>query len=393
MPAVFSRSVRSLEADGFRRSIFGLVLVVILLAAWAVWFFGARVARYEVSNQARLEVDQAAHLLQAPASGRVVSSRLVLGANVNSGDILVELDANPQRLQLSEERSRLAVLAPQSDALRQEITAEEKARTAERQTSVAALDQARADVREAQAHAAFAEEDAGRLARLLAEGLVAEREYARGKSEARSRTAAAESLQLALTRMEHEQSTRDSERDVRLRRISEEITRLESQRTTAAAAIERLQYEIEQRRIRAPIAGRLGEVETLRTGAVVKEGEKLATLVPAGTVKVIAQFPPPAALGRIRPGQPARLRLEGFPWAQYGDIGAMVSEVASEVRDGRVRVELLVNRQSNPRIPIQHGLPGSVEVQVERVSPAALALRAAGQMIGATSAAPVVPTP
>jgi membrane fusion protein (multidrug efflux system) len=305
----------------------------------------------------------------------------------------VELDANPQRLQLAEERSRLAVLAPQSEELRQEITAEEKARTAERQTSVAALDQARADMREAQARATFAEEDAERVARLLAEGLVAEREYARGKSEARSRSAAAESLQLALTRMDREQRTRDSERDVRLRKISEEITRLESQHSTAAATIERLQYEIEQRRVRAPIAGRLGEVETLRTGAVVKEGEMLATLVPAGTVKVIAQFPPPAALGKIRPGQPARLRLEGFPWAQYGDIGATVSEVASEVRDGHVRVELLVNRQSNPRIPIQHGLPGSVEVQVEKVSPAALALRAAGQMIGSTSAGPTAPAP
>src|SRR5579864_9610177 len=97
---------------------------------------------------------------------------------------------------------------------------------------------------------------------------------------------------------------------------------------------------------------------------------------------VIAQFPPPAAFGRIRPGQPARLRLEGFPWAQYGTVTATVSRVAGEVRDGRVRVELLVNPQSASRIPLQHGMPGSVEVQVENVSPAALALRAAGQMIG-----------
>ena len=73
MPASFTRAVRSLEADGFRRSIFGLLLVAILLGAWAVWFLRAHVTRYEVSNEARLEVDQAASLLQATASGRTVA--------------------------------------------------------------------------------------------------------------------------------------------------------------------------------------------------------------------------------------------------------------------------------------------------------------------------------
>jgi len=382
MPASFSRSVRSLEADGFRRSIFGLLLVVVLLGAWGAWFFGARVARYEVTDQARLEVNQEAHLLQSPAAGRVIATRLALGAEVKAGDILVELDSNPQRLQLAAQRARLATFIPQIEALRQEAAAEEQARAVERQTSSAALDQGRAQLRESQARAAYAKEDVGRLERLFAEGLIAEREYAKGKADVQSTGAAAEGLQLALPRMEREQRTRDSEREVRLRRITEQITNLESQRSMAVAEIERLQYELDQRRIRAPIAGRLGEVAALKIGAVLKEGDTLGAILPSGTIRVIAQFPPPAAFGRIRPGQPARLRLEGFPWAQYGTVAATVSRVAGEVRDGRVRVELLVNPQSASRIPLQHGMPGSVEVQVENVSPAALALRAAGQMIG-----------
>jgi pyruvate-ferredoxin/flavodoxin oxidoreductase len=99
------------------------------------------------------------------------------------------------------------------------------------------------------------------------------------------------------------------------------------------------------------------------------------------------EFLPPAALGRIRPGQPARLRLQGFPWTQYGSIGAMVSDVASEVRDGRVRVELVIDPRAASPIPLQHGLPGTVEVEVERVSPATLTLRAAGQLVAAPRSA------
>ena len=114
MPASFTRAVRSLEADGFRRSIFGLLLVAVLLGAWTTWFLRAHIARYEVTNEARFEVDQAAYLLQAPASGRAVASRLVLGAMVKAGDVLVELDANPQRLQLAQARAHLATLAPRS---------------------------------------------------------------------------------------------------------------------------------------------------------------------------------------------------------------------------------------------------------------------------------------
>src|ERR1700687_1857201 len=123
MATAFSRSVRSLEADGFRRSIFGLLLVFLLMGAWVAWFFLARVARYEVTDQARLEVDQAAHPMQATVSGRVVSSHLALGAEVHAGDVLVELDSNPQRFQLMEQRARLATIPPQMQALRAEVAA------------------------------------------------------------------------------------------------------------------------------------------------------------------------------------------------------------------------------------------------------------------------------
>jgi hypothetical protein len=100
-----------------------------------------------------------------------------------------------------------------------------------------------------------------------------------------------------------------------------------------------------------------------------------------GTLKIMTDFLPPAALGRIQPGQPARLRLEGFPWAQYGAVAATVASVASEVRDGWVRVELAVRADAASPIPLQHGLPGTVEVEVDHVSPATLVLRTAGSLL------------
>jgi hypothetical protein len=52
--------------------------------------------------------------------------------------------------------------------------------------------------------------------------------------------------------------------------------------------------------------------------------------------------------------------------------------VANEVRNGQVRAELAVHPDAAPLIPLQHGLPGTIEITVDHVSPAALVLRTAG---------------
>jgi len=160
-----------------------------------------------------------------------------------------------------------------------------------------------------------------------------------------------------------------------------ELNKLRSDQATAGVTIQRLEEEVDRRWIRAPVDGKLGEVAPLRIGMVVHEGEKLAAVVPAGKLRVVANFDPPAALGRIRPGQHARLRLEGFPWAQYGSVAATITNVASEIRDGSIRVELALDAHSDSRIPLQHGLPGSVEVEIETLSPANLVLRTAGSLL------------
>src|SRR5262245_55797161 len=104
---MFSTARRTLEADGFRGTTLALLLVVGLLSAWGAWFLGAQVALYAVSDTARLEMSQAAHPVEAPVGGRVVATYLVLGREVQGGDVLVALDATAQHLQREEEQVRL----------------------------------------------------------------------------------------------------------------------------------------------------------------------------------------------------------------------------------------------------------------------------------------------
>jgi membrane fusion protein (multidrug efflux system) len=387
MASPFSRTTRSLNADSYRRSILGLVIVMLALAAWAAWLFLASVALYEVSDSARLEVDSAVHPVQSPLAGRVVATHLLMGRQVQAGDLLIELDSATNRLQLNEEQSRLGALSAQLDRLRNEMTAQNHSLGQTRDATPVAVAEARARHRASEADARQTAEEARRLEKLRADGLVSDLLLLRAQAEAEKSRAAADALGLEIARLEKDQSAKETDRQANIENLKRQAAVIEGDMNTCKAAIERLRHEIERRRIRALASGRLGEAAGLRVGSVVSEGEKLGAIVPTSVLKVVAEFAPSVALGRIRSGQRARLRLEGFPWTEYGGVSATVSNVASEPRGDRVRVELTISPDSPSAIPLQHGLPGTVEVEVERVSPASLLLRAAGRRLGGVARA------
>jgi multidrug resistance efflux pump len=379
MSSPFSRSLRALESErsrGWRAA----AVATLLLFAWASWFLLSRVPLYETSTIARLEATDAAHPVDARMLGRVVSVNLTVGRAVRRGDILVELEADAERLALSEAGRRVEALGPQIAAVRQEIVAEEQAVDADRRASFMARDEQRAAVREAEASLGIANEEARQLARLRADGVISEIEHARARAEAERRKAMAESATAAIARIETDQATRESDRRVRIQRLRGTLTVLEGDLATAGAAAKRFEYEVERRVLRAPTDGRIAEAADLRVGAVVEEGDRLAAIVPESPLRVVAQFAPASAIGRVRVGQPARVRLIGFPWAEYGSLQARVTAVADELRDGLVRVELGVG--SLPAtVPLSHALPGSVEIEVERVRPAWLVFRSLGGLL------------
>ena len=227
------------------------------------------------------------------------------------------------------------------------------------------------------------EEEAGRANRLRSEGLIPEAEARRANADAQSKRAAVESMKASVARLEPELQIRRRDRDAVMAETRSDIARLESDAATSAANAKRLEFEIENRRIRAPITGRLSECAPLRPGAYITAGRQLGVIVPSSKLQVVAEFSGEAALGKIHPGQNAIVKLEGFPWAQFGTLSARVARVAGEIRNGKVRVELAVQAPAGSRIPLQHGLPGSAEIEVERISPAVLLLRSAGQAVGA----------
>src|SRR5262245_47871580 len=151
MPSPFSRTLRALEADGHRRWMVGLIPALLLLSAWSVWFVRWRVAVYEVTDHAWLAVDREAHPIASPVEGRVAAVHAVLGQQVREGQVLIELEAEEQRARLDEERAQSVALSGQIAALRQQIAAGGRRLAGQLGASQAAIEEARAKAREAEA--------------------------------------------------------------------------------------------------------------------------------------------------------------------------------------------------------------------------------------------------
>ncbi|GAB3775114.1 hypothetical protein GCM10028796_50640 [Ramlibacter monticola] len=379
MPTRFVRTTRSLAHDGGRRPLIGFLAAALLLAAWLAWFLFGRVTVYEISRQARLEVQQSAHPIAALVQSRIATNPLVLGQEVRAGDLLIELDAQAEKLRLKEEQSRLETLIPRIASLKKEVAALEQAAARERAAAQAASQGAAFRTREAAAAADFARENERRLKEESALGGVAQIEAVRAQAESLKLAASREALAAEQRRLGTEAEARAFQQQAQVESLRRTILSMQGEAQAAESTIARLGEEIERHTVRAPVSGTIADVAVLRTGAYVAAGQKLATVVPHGGLIIVGDFVPAAVLGRIRPGQAARLRLDGFPWAQYGMIDARVVRVAGEVRDGLVRVEFEPSQHGAGRLVLQHGLPGSIEVGIEEVSPAQLVMRTAGR--------------
>jgi membrane fusion protein (multidrug efflux system) len=379
-PVPFEETLRSLSTDHHRNALLSLLVAGVLLGAWLAWFTLAQVTTHAVSRDARLEVDLAPRRVDATHhSGRVVAVHMKLGRQVQAGDLLLEIEDDLQRNLLAAEMARRAALLSEVAAVEQQLTSQKNVLDEDRRASQSALEEAKAELGRATTAAQTARADAVRNAKLLDRNLVSARVVEETDALAREREATVSALQSRVKRIEEQGSATLSVDRAEVRKVEGKLAHLRGELEVAARAVDAQTHEVEHHEVRAPVAGRIAEMADIQAGTYVTAGAWIATIIPESGLRVVAHYPPSAALGRIRPGQKARLRLHGFPWPQYGTLSARVSAVAEEPRDGRVRVELALAGAVPPQLPAQHGLPGTLEIDLERISPAELALRAAGK--------------
>lgn len=385
----FFETTRSLKADGYRGAYLTLIVVTILSVGWSWWFTQGAVATWEVTSQATLEVNGKVYRIDSPLDGKVEQQFLDVEKPVKKGDVLLVLESGRLRLSLAEEQAQfesyeaqLAAAQAQGEA---NMLALQRAVT-EAENLVA---KTTSELRTAEANTSVRRDVAERYARLAKEEMVSQIDNLDARAKLDQAKGAENALALSLKLHRSQKKTAVQQLAVARTEMEERTTLLHGSINKSREIIKRLQLEISERTIRAPISGTLGEVAAIQQGRYVAQGFGVCTIVPDGEPRVFAHFNPGVALGRIRTGQEARVRLQGFPWTQFGSLTARVSKVGGEPRDGLVQVDLELVGETPAHIPLQHGMPGTVEVKIDSLSPWSMILRSIGvRMQGGAEASP-----
>lgn len=374
-----SRSFRVLQHERFGAPVGIFSMAVLLAGLWTAWLFFGSIARYAVTETARLEAEGQAHAVIALMNGVVVASYMTLGEEVARGQLLAELESVDMQFDLVGLQAKRAGLTRQIESTRHEMDAQDHALRDTRRSVSPALAEARARVQEADVAAELAERRVARTKPQHDLQYVSEVYWDSVSSSARQKRALANALRASLTRIDVDGRVRESEKKAQLAALASQLGRLEADLASIEATAAHVEHDRQHSFVVAPASGHLGEIVPLQPGATVHDGDRLGAVIPSGRLRAVATFPAAEAIGRIRPGQTARLRLTSLPWVQYGTLMAKVTNVANEGAQGNVRVELVVQGAERFPAPLEHGFAATLEVEVERVSPIALILRAVGR--------------
>jgi multidrug resistance efflux pump len=384
----FPRTRRALRPEHLRRQSGAAFALTVLFAGWVVWMQHGTIALYAVSQQARLELKRLPVPVQTPLAGQITFAEVSLGRKVEKGDPILKLDATPFELQAKGLELQLRDSKVLLQALNAEFDAEVRAQGAVSEQANQSQKTASARVLVDSKNLEFKKQESRVVESLKSADLASGLDALHSNAELEKQRAQliATSAQAALDKSTSAMSLRD--REVRLASVRYAVAQGESEVDKLQTQLESAEYEIARRTVRAPAAGTLVDIMPLSPGMTITSDARVATILPEGVVRVVAFFAPQDSLGRVHAGQNAILRMDNFPWTQFGTVAAVVDEVGHEPRDGTIRVELNVTGP-NAAIPMEHGLTARCEIEVERLSPFGLLLRTAGHWV-TPSTAPTV---
>lgn len=383
----FQRTLRSLNGyeSGTRATLalFGAVA----LGGLTTWAVAARVPVLKVSTEGRIEPHNAVHRIEPPEAGLVIRSLLELDKQVAQGDLLVEFDTREQALELSQSEATSLALTQDQAVLDDQIANKQAELNASGLVDQASLREATSKDQELGPRRLLAEQRE-QLTKKSPIGALSDLEKLERQTEADELLHTSQTQTLGLVRLQREQVVKREGLTAQLLALRREHLKIDGQLTELKIAIDRLHYQIERKQVRAAASGRLVDVVELAAGDYITQGQRLGTILADGTshIRVRARFPK-ETVGIVKPGQTAQLKLDSYPWSVYGTVKAQVSSVGTEPGivatpesvPGTVRVELELENPGDPRIQLQHGLTGAVEIEVARVSPITLLRRAIGE--------------
>jgi hemolysin D len=353
----------------------GGTVFCLLFGAWA-WFGQVdEVARASGKLIPKGEV----YRVHPSTSGKVVRVAVKEGQTVKTGQVLMELDTElarneVERLEQLLQSSKLELLQTQALLDKTRLQAETRQTIAQtgmqmHQVAIAQAQNNATNNRELldqfQVDASAQAERLQRLKPLLTQGAIARENLFAAEQQMRDRQrsitehqntlqqtqAEANRLQIELQQKQADSRQSQLEAQQQIQQLGVKVTELQAKVQETQALLSAARAKLNQQSLNAPVDGVVTVLNTRRTGDYAQPEQVLAEITPKGKPLVLSAVLPSAEAGFVKVGMPVNIKLDAYPYQDYGIIPATVTSVSPDSKPddklGQVyRLEITLNYHS-----------------------------------------------
>ncbi|HAG81708.1 MAG TPA: HlyD family secretion protein [Cyanobacteria bacterium UBA12227] len=385
-----------------RGLLYFLVIFVAIILPWAM------LSKVDQTGSARgrLEPKGKTLKLDAPVAGTVASIQVKEGQTVKTGQILLELESEITRAELQQaqaklegEQNREAQLALVKNQLEIAVRTQQLQSQAQESEQLAQLGQIRQRLNSSKKLYALEQErltvtknDLQRHRFLWQEGAISKSKLEEVQSSTLERQRLLEQaqsdIQQAATELEKQQSAAERikrtgelavlESQTQLKELQSQILDVRAEIAQTEKLIESLQFQFQQRVLRAPINGTIFQLQIENPGSVLQPSQTIAQIAPQEAPLVFRAEIPAGESGFLQVGMPVKLKFDAYPFQDYGVVSGHLRWISpdSKVVDtssGKIEtfeLEVVLSQTyiqtENKRVALRPGQTATAEVIVRQ---------------------------
>jgi len=198
---------------------------------------------------------------------------------------------------------------------------------------------------------------------------------AANESELPQTLAQAKQLQAGLTQKQAEGRRTQIEAQQKIQQLEVETTQLKAKIAENQNLLTSAKAKLKQRFLYAPVDGVVSSLNIPNPGEVVQPGQTIAEMAPQNAPLVLSASLPNQEAGFVKIGMPAQVKLDAFPYQDYGMVTGKVLSISSDAKpDERLgavyRVQVALDRSyvtaNHQTIKLKAGQTASAEIIIRR---------------------------
>ena len=358
------------------------------------------------SARGKLEPQGKVFTVDAPVAGTVAEVLVKEGQLVNRQQPLLRLESKPVESELRQVRAKLegqqkelAQLNLLKNQLMLSIDTQKQQNVSQQFEKQAQVDRARQDIQHNQtalrlAKIAYdeAEQEVQRYSNAHKQGIISEIQVVEQEDSVRERErlleqANADTKKAQLHLQEQQKSYQSLihsgeiavlKSEEQLREIEKQIGTIRSQIKENQSQIESLNYQLNQRIVKAPVDGSIFQLPALKTGSVLEPGGIVAEIAPKQSSLILRAQMPPTESGSLDSGMPVKLKFDAYPFQDFGIVEGRLINISPttkvvDTEEGKVEnyeIEVKLDRDyiqaKNKRLALRPGQTATAEVIVRQ---------------------------